>query len=121
MKVLPIIAIAAVVSLSLYGAMESSVKVPIREHQKYTFVNHKNHFVMKMEEEHYLRSLAPMSKSEIRKTLQSRGYEIHSIKLRDIASELVYEAQITDADKKSSIVHVDPQNGMILKTREVLP
>jgi hypothetical protein len=113
MKILPVIALA-IITLSLYGSVESSIKIPMREHMKYTFVHDENYQVTQMEEKQYLHSLAPMSENEIKSILQSKGYQIQDITLRDITSNLVYEAHIMDAVKGTSIVYVDPKNGMIL-------
>ncbi|WP_310439162.1 PepSY domain-containing protein [Sulfuricurvum sp.] len=116
MKALPLISLA-LVSLSLYGtSIDSSVNVPTQEHLKYTFGNHKNHPVQKLQERQYLRSLAPMDEMQIKNKLSSQGYVISTIKLRDVASELVYQVYATDTSAKSLRLSVDPTNGSILKT-----
>ena len=116
MKTLPLISLV-LFSLSLYGAsMGSSVIVPVQEHMKYTFGNHKNHPVQKLEERQYLRSLASMDEMQIKNKLSSQGYVISTIKLRDVASELVYQVYATDTSAKSLRLSVDPTNGSILKT-----
>lgn len=117
MKIIPLVSIA-VLSLSLYGAMGSSVKIPEREHMKYTFGNHKNHPVQKQEEARYLKSLAPLDKEAVQKHLTQQGYTVTQVKLRDIASELVYEVYATDTTKKSLKLYADPKNGSVLKTED---
>lgn len=106
-------------SLSLYGAMGSSVTVPTKEHLKFTFGNHKNHPVQKLEERQYLRSIAPMNEIQIKTKLSSQGYLSSDIKLRDVASELVYQVYATDVQKKSLKLFVDPSNGAILKMESI--
>jgi hypothetical protein len=118
MKILPVIALA-IITLSLYGSVESSIKIPMREHMNYTFVHDKNYQVEQMEEKQYLHSLAPMSENEIKTVLQSKGYEIQELTLRDITSNLVYEAHIMDAVKGCSIVYVDPASGIILESHSL--
>lgn len=115
MKIIPLMSVA-VLSLSLYGAMGSSVKIPEREHMKYTFGNHKNHPVQKQEEARYLKSLASMDKEAIQKHLTQQGYNVTQVKLRDIASELLYEVYAIDETKKSVKLYADPKNGSVLKT-----
>ncbi|MDD2782203.1 hypothetical protein [Sulfuricurvum sp.] len=106
-------------SLSLYGAMGSSVMVPTQEHLKFTFGNHKNHPVQKLEERQYLRSIAPMNELQIKHKLSLEGYVASNIQLRDIASELVYQVHATDVQKKSLKLFVDPSNGAILKMESI--
>lgn len=115
MKLTPFISLAFL-SISLYGAMGSSVSVPTQEHLKYTFGNHKNHPVQKMEERQCYQSIAPMKEEEIRDHLSSQKYIVRDIKLRDIASELVYQIYVTDTNAKLLCLYVDPTNGSILKT-----
>lgn len=118
MKALSLV-VLAMLSCSLYGAMGSSISVPVREHLKYTFGNHKNHPVQKREEQQYLRSLAPMSEGELRNRLIAQGYEVRRIELRDIVSELVYQADVIHASKQHLRVYADPGSGTILKTEKI--
>lgn len=109
----------AILSCSLYGAMGSSTSVPAREHFKYTFGNHKNHPVQKLEEQQYLRSLASMSEGELRNKLIAQGYEVRGIELRDMVSELVYQADVINTSKQHLRMYIDPSNGTILKTEKI--
>lgn len=118
MKLIPFVSLA-LFSLSLYGAMGSSVSVPTQQHLKYTFGNHRNHPVQTMEENHYYKSIAPMSEENVRDHLSNQGYSVQRIALRDIASELVYQVYVRDNTAKNLKLYVDPSNGSILKT-EVL-
>jgi hypothetical protein len=118
MKLTPLVSLTFL-SLSLYGAMGSSISVPPQEHLKYTFGNHKNHPVQKMEERQYYKSIAPMKEEEIRNHLSSKGYSVRDIKLSDIASELVYQVWVRDTTSKSLKLYVDPANGSILKTEPI--
>lgn len=102
-------------SLSLYGAMGSSVTIPSQEHMKYTYGNHRNHVVKSMERHQYYESMAPMKEENIRKHLLQQGYSVRGIELRDIASELVYQVYAMDATAKDIKLYVDPANGSILK------
>lgn len=106
-------------SLSVYGAMGSSVTIPVREHLKYTFGNHKNHSVQKAEEKQYYKSIAPMKEEAIRAKLIEEGYSIRSVELRDIVSELVYQVYATDNSEKNLKLYVDPSNGSILKRETI--
>lgn len=99
---------------ALYSAMGSSVQVPVREHMKYTFGNHKNHPIQKQEERRYLASLAPLKEEDIRVNLIQNGYGIDGLRLRDIASELVYEAFVSDKQGARLTLYIDPANGSIL-------
>jgi hypothetical protein len=103
-------------SLSLYGAMGSSVSVPVREHLKYTFGTYKNHTIQTMDKDQYYKSIAPMKEDKIRTHLIQEGYSVRGIKLRDIASELVYQVYVTDTAANHLRLYVDPSNGSILKT-----
>lgn len=103
-------------SLSLYGAMGSSVTIPLREHDKYTFSHPRNQAVYEMEKRQYYNSMAPMKKEDIRNHLTSQGYEVRGIQLRDIVSELVYQVYVTDSTATKSKLYVDPSNGSILRT-----
>jgi len=114
MKFIPFVSLS-LVSLSLYGAMGSSITIPVQEHLKYSFGNHRNHTVQKKEEKQYYKSMAPMSDEDIRNHLSGEGYSVRSIKLRDIAYELVYQVYVTDNTSKSLKLYVDPANGSILK------
>lgn len=114
MKIVSLMSIASL-SLTLYGAMGSSISVPAKEHMKYTFGNHKNHPVQKLEERQYLHSLAPMSEILIKNKLSTQGYIVNDIQLRDITRELVYQVNATDAAAKRLRLFVDPSNGAILK------
>lgn len=105
--------------MSLYGAMGSSVTVPTQEHMKYTFGNHRNHTVQKLEEKQYYKSMASMNEEDIRNHLSEEGYRVRSVKLRDISSELVYQVYATDAAEKDSKLYVDPANGSILKMEPI--
>ncbi|MDD2829625.1 MAG: PepSY domain-containing protein [Sulfuricurvum sp.] len=106
-------------SLSLYGTMGSSVTIPTQEHMKYAFGNHRNHLVKSMKEHQYYKSMAPMNEEDIRKHLSNEGYGVRSIKLRDIASELVYQVYATDVTAKDIKLYVDPANGLILKMEPI--
>lgn len=106
-------------SLSLYASMGSLVMVPTSEHMKYAFGNHKNHPAQKQEEVRYLKSLAPMDSGAIQKHFTQQGYNVMHIKLRDIASELVYEIYAIDATKKSVRLYADPKNGSVLKMENI--
>lgn len=106
---------SALFSLSLYGAMGSSVSIPTQQHLKYTFGNHRNHPVQIMEENQYYKSIAPMKEADVRNHLSNQGYSIESIQLRDIASELVYQVYARDNTAKNIKLYVDPSNGSILK------
>ncbi|MDD2949238.1 MAG: PepSY domain-containing protein [Sulfuricurvum sp.] len=106
-------------SVSLYGAMGSSVTIPTQEHMKYTFGNHRNHLVKSMEEHQYYKSMAPMNEEDIRKHLSDEGYGVRGVKLRDIASELVYQVYATDSTAKDIKLYVDPANGSILKMEPI--
>lgn len=114
MKLFPFITLACF-SLSLYASMGSSISVPVREHLKYTFGNHKNHPVQKLEERQYLRSLAPISENEMKNKLSLAGYVLSSIKLCDRERELLYQASVTDNTGKKLRLFIDPANGSILK------
>jgi hypothetical protein len=100
------------------GTIDSSLKIPTHEHLKYTFGNHKNHPVQKQEEQQYLRALAPMSEEDIRTKLRTQGYNVHSLTLRDQASELIYQAQVSEGETNPKIVFINPKTGTILKTKE---
>ncbi len=102
-------------ALSAYAAMGSSVSVPVQEHMKYTFGNHREHPVQQLEEDRYLHSLAPMDAQKVRISLEKNGYSVETIKLRDIRSELVYEADVTDAKNSRIRVYADPATGAVLK------
>lgn len=119
MKLTPFVSLTFF-SLSLYGAIESSVSVPAQKHLKYTFGNHRNHPFQKMEERQYYKSIAPMKEEEIRDYLSSQGYSVRSIKLRDISSKLVYQVHVTDATAKDLKLYVDPTNKSILKMEPLL-
>ncbi len=56
MKIIPFLSVS-LLSLSLYAAIGSSVRVPTEEHLKYTFGNHKNHPIQKIEAQRYYHSL----------------------------------------------------------------
>lgn len=114
MKLIPFVALS-LFSLSLYGGMGSSVTVPTQEHMKYSFGNHRNHPIQKMEKNQYYKSMAPMTEEDIRNHLSQEGYSVRSIKLRDIAYELVYQVYATDSTEKNLKLYVDPANGSILK------
>jgi hypothetical protein len=103
-------------SMALFASMGSSIKVPTQEHLKYTFGNHKNHPVQKMEASQYYRSIAPMEAEDIRRHLSERGYSVRGIQLRDIASELVYQVYVKDGAAKRLRLYVDPSTGSVLKT-----
>lgn len=103
-------------SAALFASIGSSIKVPTQEHLKYTFGNHRKHPVQKMEETRYYQSIAPMKEEDVRKHLSERGYSVRSIRLRDIASELVYQVYVTDNTAKRLRLYVDPSTGSILKT-----
>jgi hypothetical protein len=118
MKARPLI-VLAFLSLSLYGAMGSSVSVPTREHLKYTFGNHKNHPVQKQEEERYLRSLAPLKQAEIMDRLKVGGYETERIELRDMASELVYQVHALKNTGEKFMLYVDPSDARVLKSESI--
>lgn len=115
MKFIPFVSLV-LCSLSLYGAMGSSVRVPTQQHLKYTFGNHRNHSVQTLEEAQYYQSIAPMKEEEIRTHLSNQGYVVQTIKLRDIVAELVYQVNVTDTAAKHFRLYVDPSNGSILKT-----
>jgi len=117
-KFIPFISLF-LLSLSLHGAMGSSVTIPTQEHMKYTFGNHRNNTVQKMEEKHYYTSMAPMNEEDIRNHLSEEGYRVRGVKLRDIASELVYQVYATDAAAKDFKLYVDPANGSILKMEPI--
>lgn len=106
-------------SLSLYGAMGSSVTVPWREHDKYTFGHPRNQAVHLMEKRQYYKSIAPMKEEDIRNALSSQEYRIRSIELRDIHSELVYEVYASDSLEKRLRLYVDPTNGSILRKDDI--
>ncbi|OYZ62541.1 MAG: hypothetical protein B7Y17_04205 [Sulfuricurvum sp. 24-42-5] len=106
-------------SLSLYGAMGSSVTVPWREHDKYTFGHPRNQAVHLMEKRQYYKSIAPMKEEDIRNHLTSQGYEVRGIQLRDIVSELVYEVYVTDSTATKLKLYVDPANGSILRMEPI--
>lgn len=110
----------ALSSLSLYAATGSSVQIPTREHMKFAFGNHKNHPVQKLEEKQYLASLAPLKEEEIKRNLVQNGYDIAGVQLRDIASELVYEAHVANSEGERLKLYIDPANGSILH-RENMP
>ncbi|MDP3266297.1 MAG: PepSY domain-containing protein [Sulfuricurvum sp.] len=103
-------------SLSLYGAMGSSVTIPLREHDKYTFGHPRNQAVHEMEKRQYYNSMAPMKKEDIRNHLSSQGYSVRGITLRDIHSELAYEVYVSDSSGKRLLLYIDPSNGSILRT-----
>lgn len=115
-KIMIVLSLCTVV---LFASIGSSIKVPTQEHLKYTFGNHKNHPVQKMEESQYYQSIAPMNKEAVRSHLSGEGYRIWSIQLRDIASELVYEVDVTISAVERAKLYVDPLNGSVLK-KEVL-
>lgn len=106
-------------TLSLYGSMGSSTIVPTQEHIKFTFGNHKNHPVQKQEERRYLEGLASIKEKDIRTLLAQQGYAVSQVRLRDIASELVYEAYAADTAQQRLRIYLDPKNGSILKMEEV--
>ncbi len=106
--------------MALHASVGSSVQVPAQQHIKYTFGNHKNHPVQKLEEQRYLRSLAPLGEEEIRSKLNDAGYAISRIELRDISSELVYEVHATPPIHQRLKLAVDPATGAILHS-EPLP
>ncbi len=114
-----IIVSLSICSITLFASIGSSVKVPTPEHLKYTFGNHKNHPIQKLEERQYLRSIAPMNEMQIKTKLSTQGYVSSDIQLRDIASELVYQVYAADAQKKSLKLFVDPANGSILKIEPI--
>jgi hypothetical protein len=118
MKVIPLLSLVFV-SFALQAAMGSSVEIPVREHVKYTFGNHKDHPVQKEEEERYLQSLAPMKGEEIRGHFVRQGYAVSHMQLRDISSELVYEVYATDTAKNRIKIYADPKTGSILKTEKI--
>jgi len=115
MKAFPVI-LFVTFAFSLHSTTGSSVRIPVNEHLKYSFGNHKNHPVQKQEEQRYLRSLATMNETDIRAQLHSMGYEVHSLTLRDIATELLYQANVSNKTKEKFTVYLDPKNGTILKT-----
>lgn len=117
-KFIPFV-VLSLFSLSLYGAMGSSVTIPTQEHMKYSFGNHKNHPAQKMEKNQYYKSMAPMTEEDIRNHLLQEGYSIRSVKLCDIAYELVYQVYATDNTEKNLKLYVDPTNGSILKEETV--
>ena len=106
-------------SFSLYGAMGSSVSIPTREHLKYTFGNYKNHTIKTMDKDQYYKSIAPMKEDDIRTHLIQEGYSVRDIKLRDIASKLVYQVYVTDTSSKDLKLYVDPTNGSVLKAETI--
>lgn len=101
--------------MTLGASIGSSVKVPMTEHMKYTFGNHKKHPVQKLEKERFLRSIAPLSEDAVQISLESKGYSIERIELRDIASELVYEVYAKTAAADHVKLYIDPANGSLLK------
>lgn len=119
MKKIPFFSLLTL-SISLYGAMGSSVTVPLREHQKYTFGHPRNQAVNAMEKRQYYKSIAPMKEEDIRNDLSSQKYSVRSIKLRDIHSELLYEVYASDTSVKCLQLYVDPSNGSILRTEPLL-
>lgn len=114
MKRLSII-IFIVLTFSLHCAIESSISIPVREHSNHIFVHERDNAVYQMEYQQYLMSLAPMSENEIETILKARGFEVRSIKLRDLNSYLIYETYVKDANKSSSVIYIDPKSGLILK------
>ena len=118
MKVIPLLSLVFV-SFALQAAMGSSVKIPVREHVKYTFGNHNDHPVQKQEEARYLQSLAPIKSEEIRSRFVQQGYMVSHIQLRDISSELVYEVSATDTVKNRIKMYADPKTGSILETEKI--
>lgn len=106
-------------SFSLYGAMGSSVNIPIQEHLKYSFDNQRNAPYKNMEKNQYYKSMAIMKEVDIRMHLSNDGYNVHNIKLRDIARELVYQVYVTDNSAKDLKLFVDPSNGSILKMEPI--
>lgn len=116
MKIIPLLSLS-LIALTLYGAMGSSVKIPVQEHLKYTFGNHKNHAIQKIEAQHYYRSLAPLDDQQIRDKLVDTGYSVSSLVLSDIVYELVYVAHVNDKSGKKMKLYLDPTTGNILETR----
>lgn len=113
----PSLIVALVVSsLALHASVGSSVQVPPQQHLKYTYGNHKNHPVQKLEEERYFRSLAPLSAKTVESRLGENGYTVHRIELRDIASELIYQVHATASARQQIKLYVDPATGAILKS-----
>ncbi|MFZ2891200.1 PepSY domain-containing protein [Sulfuricurvum sp.] len=106
-------------SFSLYAAMGSSVSVPVQKHLKYTFGNHKNHPVQKLEEDRYLHSLVSMNEEEIKYKLSAQGYVVTGIEIRNIVREVVYQVYATDIAAKKIRLFVDPSNGLILKMEPI--
>ena len=72
-----------------------------------------------MEKNQYYKSIAPMTEEEIHNHLSTEGYSVRGIKLRDIASELVYQAYVTDTAAQDYKLYVDPSNGSILKMEPI--
>lgn len=107
-------------SLALHASVGSSVQVPPQQHIKYTFGNHKNHPVQKLEEKRYFRSLAPLSEKDVRGRLNHSGYTISHIELRDVSSELIYQVYATAPTQQRLKLAVDPTTGIILQS-EPLP
>lgn len=118
MRLLPYLS-SIFLSLSLYGAIGSSVTIPVQEHLKYTFGNYRNHMIKSVEEYQYYKSMAPLNEYDIRKQLTHQEYDVHGIKLQDIASELVYQVYASDASGKNFKLFVDPANGSILKIERI--
>ncbi|MBN2870275.1 MAG: PepSY domain-containing protein [Campylobacterales bacterium] len=107
-------------SLVLHASVDSSVQVPPQQHLKYTYGNHKNHPVQKLEERRYFRSLAPLSEEDVRSRLNHSGYTISRIELRDVSSELIYQVYATSPTQQRLKLAVDPATGVILHS-EPLP
>lgn len=106
MKRLSII-IFIVLTFSLHCAIESSISIPVREHSNHIFVHERDNAVYQMEYQQYLMSLAPMSENEIETILKARGFEVRSIKLRDLNSYLILKMLINHLQLSISIQKVD--------------
>ncbi len=106
-------------SLALHALAASSVQVPTQQHLKYTFGNHKNHPVQKLEEKRHLRSLAPLSEEDVETRLKEEGYTVHRIELRDLSSELIYQVHATSSARQQLRLIIDPATGAILKSESL--
>ena len=86
---------------TLFGATDSSVKIPYSKHQKYTLSNQKNHPTIRLEGERYLASLAKLTKDDVLEALQKEGFKASSVSLRDETANLVYVAYVKNDSNKS--------------------
>lgn len=111
-----IISFVSLLSMALYGAIGSSVKVPAAEHLKYTFGNHKNHPIQKIEAQRYYHSLAVLDDHQIREKLSAMGCKVSSLTLSDIVFELLYVAKVSDKSGEKMKLYLDPSTGTILKS-----